>query len=288
MCKKLTILSSVFLILFGCRIHAAELITSLNFEDGKIPNSNGWGFGAQQGGAVSISTDPAMNHRGSKGSIRGQYPITTGGMYVWGGYDVSSLNIRDVYIEFWASMPKAKQAAKFFKIFGQRDSNGYANTTFGLTGEKGKEGDILQVSFGSGTEKENDVQNVIFLTGSYPDWIGRSYAKTAAVETPQRAIWGWGDGWHRFRIHAKFNSGDSAENEVPDGQFYLEIDNKVYVDAKGLFNRHYLNKPIQRIAFFDWAQGGTEPFEILFDDIMISSGGFLSSPIPPAAKMQSN
>jgi hypothetical protein len=79
----------------------------------------------------------------------------------------------------------------------------------------------------------------------------------------------------------KFNSGDSEATQKPDGAYYLEIDGKIYVDAQNIYNRHYLNKPIQKISFFDWAQNGTKPFEVMLDDIVISKDGFLSSPLAP-------
>ena len=79
----------------------------------------------------------------------------------------------------------------------------------------------------------------------------------------------------------KYNSGTTAQNEVPDGKYYVEIDGVVYVDASGLFNRHYSNAPIDRVELLGWAQSGTAPFEILYDDFRITTGGFYSSSTPP-------
>ncbi|HWV15136.1 MAG TPA: hypothetical protein VN030_06860 [Cellvibrio sp.] len=265
-------------------VNAATLISNQDFESASLPTGEGWGFGAQGGGAVSIATEASLNHNGSKGSIKGSYPLATGGVYVWGGYNIAALKLSDVYIEFWAKMPKATQGIKFLKIFGVRGASDYANTTFALVSDAGIQGSITQVSFGDGTHTTNDTQNVINLDGAYPSWIGRSYGK-ASVLTPQKSRWpgsNWGTSWHRFKVHVKFNSGTTAANEVADGEYYLEIDNVVYVDAKGLFNRHYSNGPIEKISFFDWAQNGTSPFELWFDDIRISTGGFLSdNPMPP-------
>lgn len=274
-----------FAIFVATNAFSAELITSVDFEDGVIPNKNGWGFGTQSGGAITISSDTSANYLGSKGSIKASYPVATGAMYVWGGYDISALNTRDVYIEFSAKLPAAKQGLKFLKIFGQRESGrGYANTTIALVSDPGNEGGISQVSFGDGSALENDTQNVINLNGANTSWIGRSYKIGSLVETPQLTGWSaanWGNSWHRFRVRVKFNSGDSAATQKPDGAYYLEIDGKVYVDAQNIYNRHYLNKPIQRIAFFDWAQNGTKAFDVMLDDIVISKDGFLSSPQPP-------
>lgn len=259
-----------------------------DFESGVIPDSGNWAFKAYMGGSVSISKDKSLNHNGSAGSLRGVYPIPIGGGYVSGGFAPADRNLRELYIDFWAKMPNAKQGMKFCKIFGQRDSNGYANTTFGLEGAAASSllaGSMTRVSFGDGSYSENDTANIIMLDGSYPAHIGRAYGKTAVVKTPAKKEWAstdWGTSWHHFRIHIKFNSGNSAATEVGDGEYYVEIDGKVYVDAKGLLNRHYLNKPIDWVSFFDWAQSGNTPFEVWFDDIRISTGGFFSqAPVPP-------
>ena len=72
---------------------------------------------------------------------------------------------------------------------------------------------------------------------------------------------------------------------MPDGEYYLEVDGKVYVNATGLYNRNPANGPIKRIAFFGWAQTETQPFQLWYDDIRISTGGFASqpSPMPPTS-----
>lgn len=285
MCNHIKRYMAFFLILTASNSFSAELLTALDFEDGVITNKNGWSFGAQSGGKITVSLDTAANYKGSKGSLMASYPVATGAIYAWAGYDVSALNIRDVYIEFAAKLPGSKQGLKFLKIFGQRETGkGYANTTFALVSDPGQKGSMNQVSFGDGSALENDMANVINLGGNYPSWIGKSYTLGALVDTPQRTGWKaeyWGEDWHRFRVRVKFNSGDSLLNQKPDGAYYLEIDGKVYVDAQNIYNRHYLNKPIQKIAFFDWAQNGTEPFDVMLDDIVISTDGFLSSPKAP-------
>lgn len=284
--KSLTKFLSIFsLCVIAHEATSATVITKLNFDDGVIPNGNGWSFGAQAGGQVLINTNKAENHNGSAGSIKALYPLATGGMYAWGGYSLTSLKTREIYIDFWAKMPKATQGLKFCKLFGVTGAGtGYANTTFGLGAEVGRAGSFFQVSFGDGSELDNDTGSVVNLDGAYPEWVGRSYAnKTARVETPQKSAWlnnKWGTDWHHFRMHAKFNS-DINGKEVADGEYYLEIDNVVYVRASGLLNRHVLNKPLDRIGFFDWSQGGTTPFEVWLDDIVISTDGFVDVPNPP-------
>lgn len=274
---------------------APTLLTRVDFEQGTLPQGNGWVWGFQSGGVMSVSLDPNRNYQNSKGSVVGKYPASPqGGMYLWGEYTLTNKNLSDIYVEWKAKMPTAKYGLKFMKVFGQKNpekgSNDVANTTFGLDYTGVDLGSAYAVSFGDGSTASNDTQNVILLSGAHPDWVGRSYP-TAVVNTPQKSAWAasnWNnDSWHQFRVHIKFNSGTSASTEKPDGEYYYEIDGKVYVDAKGLYNRHYSNFPISRIVFFDWVQGNPA-FEVWYDDIVISTGGFIDPPkqSPPKAPVK--
>jgi hypothetical protein len=254
---------------------SGTMIACESFDSRELPAS--WGFGAQAGGSVEVSTDTSQNYGGSPGSVRGTYPTASGGVYVWGGYDLSSLDLSELFIEFRARMPAAKQGLKFLKVFGQDESGGYANTTFGLDYTGVDFGAMYQVSFGDGSSVANDTANVINFDGGFPEWIGRSFG-TATVSTPQGALWAsssWGDDWHHFRLGLRFNSGTSEADEIADGAYYVEIDGAVYVDAQGLFNRHPTNGPIRNVELFGWSQNGSEPFELWYDDVCLSTGGFL-------------
>ncbi len=254
-------------------------------------NNSGWTFGAQAGGTVGISTNSALNFNGDAGSLIGNYPVASGNVYVWGTYSVASLNTEDLYIEFYAKLPGVKHGLKFLKIFGGQQGSGYANTTFGLDYTGYDPGAMYQVSFGDGSSVGNDTANVINFDGSSPNMIGRSYGK-ASVSTPQKSRFAssqWGTTWHHFRMHVKFNSGTSSTNEVNDGAYYVEIDGKVYVNATGLFNRNPANAPIDRVELFGWSQNGAAPFEVWYDNVLISTGGFMSggvitgpTPLPPS------
>lgn len=245
-------------------------------------------FGGENGvTTVELSTDRSKNYNGSAGSIRGVYlpRAAPGHASIWGGYDIPPNN-RDVFIEFWAKMPAVKHGFKFVKIFGRRTNdagteiwsgNHYANSTFGVDYTGIDLGGMYAVSFGDGTEIANDTAAIVLLDGS-PSNVGRSNS-FAHIATPQMRNFAssmWGTGWHHFRMRAKFNSGTSAQTEVADGAFYLEIDGKVYADASNLFNRHYSNAPIESVGFFGWTQNGSEQFEVWYDDIRISLGGFVS------------
>ena len=118
----------------------ATILTSNQFTTLTSP---GWALGAQDGGTISISTNASLNYNGGATSVVGKYPTATGGVYVWGSYDVSTLKTEDIYIEFWAKMPGAKQGLKFLKIFGARANDGSAaNTTFGMNYTGGDNGDF--------------------------------------------------------------------------------------------------------------------------------------------------
>lgn len=268
-----------------------QLLTELQFSSpsSSVPSVPGWVIGAQNGAAVSV-----VSIQGPDGAtvnaLEGSYPLPapSGGEYIWAQYSVASLNTEDLYIEFWARMPGPKEGFKFLKIFGQNLTQGsYADTTFATDYTGVDYGAIRQVSFGDGSSTANDSQNVINLNGTNPQWIGRSYG-TAVVQTPQMSNFSsadWGTGWHHFLVHVKFNSGTTAQNEVPNGEYYLAIDGKVYVDATDLYNRNPANGPIDHVGFFGWAQSDTSAFQAEYYDIRISTGGFMSQtlPDPPAS-----
>ncbi len=251
------------------------------------PSAPGWYIGAQHGGKIAVAATSAPGSRHIIYALHGTYPVPTGGQYIWAGHSVRGQNLRDVYIEFWAKMPDAKEGCKFLKIFGAPSkTNGSANTTFGLDYTGVDNGAMRQVSFGDGKTLRNDSNNVININGTNPQWIGRSYGRTAVVLTPQKANFSskdWGTQWHHFRMHVKFNDGTSKANETPDGEYYLEIDGKVYVDARGLYNRNALNGPIDKIEFFGWSQHMRKPFDLWYYDARISKGGFLPQTQPNPA-----
>ncbi|WP_331344891.1 hypothetical protein [Cellvibrio sp. UBA7661] len=255
-----------------------KVLLEENFDTpGKL--TSGLGIGYQAGGLVETSflDEDQINVTTSEGVLKAVYPVSKGGgIYGWASFDMTPYNTYEVYVEFHARMPKEKQGIKFLKIFGG------ANTTFGLdyTGISSGKGSLYQVSFGDGTTTQNDTQNVINLNGNNPSWIGRSYGK-AVVNTPEKKGFtaaDWGDKWHHFRFKVKFNSAiknsDNTYTEINDGEYYVEIDGKVYVDATGLLNRHPTNGPITKVALLDWAQNVDKSFEIYYDNLKITTGGF--------------
>lgn len=244
----------------------------------------GWNFWAKGGGSIGVQATASPDGNGTVYALEGSYPApgSGGGNYMGASYNVSALNTEDIYIEFWAKMPGVKEGCKFLKIFGARSSaTGYANATIYTDYTGAEYGAIRQIGFGDGKTIVNDSQNVINLSGT-GTYIGRSVG-TAKISTPQKSVFSaadWGNGWHHFRVHVKFNSGTNSQNEVPDGEYYLEIDGKVYVDATGIYNRNPANGPIASVEFFGWAQTESQPFQVWYDGIRISTGGFMSTPLP--------
>jgi hypothetical protein len=260
------------------------LLTELQFNSSAL-SAPGWVFGSNNGASISISSTPSpVPTAGNVYAMEGSYPVPTGAQYIWANYSIARLQTEDIYIEFWAKMPGVKEGCKFLKVFGQRlTSTSYANMTIYTDYTGADYGAIRQVEYGDGTSITNDAQDAIYLSGVNPSMIGRSYG-TASVLTPQMRAFAstdWGMSWHHFRTHIKFNSGTTMQNQVPDGAVYLEIDGKVYVDATGLYNRNPANGPIDYIEFFGWAQTESQPFQLWYDDVRISTGGFITKDATP-------
>ena len=229
-------------------------------------------------------TEASLNVSGAvdfdMGYARGLYPGVTGGNGIANiNINLADHDTNDLFIEFDARIPTVdKFGLKFIKIFGKgHGGTNYANTTFGLNYTGGDNGNMYTINFGDGVGIENDTQAGLWLDGTHETSIGRSYG-TAVVNTPQNKAFGtidWGEDWHHFKIRCKFNSGTTAENEVADGAYYLEIDGDVYVDASGLFNRHHTNGPIRNIELFGYTHSGGPAFEVNYDNFYLSSRGFM-------------
>jgi|GEM_PF-2349764 len=257
---------------------SATLLWHADFNDGIV-------LGGTQSGAIASIEN---------GAYKIAYPqATDGAQYSWLNYNPPA-NTKQLFISFKVKIPGNKGGLKFLKIFGQHGTaDAYSNTTFGLdyTGIDDGVGSLYAISFGDGTDAQNDSQNVILLGGDYPSWIGRSYG-SATVKTPMKKSFraaDWGTDWHTFKIMVKFNDGTTSSNEIANGAYYLEIDGNVYVDATGLFNRSYASGSIDHIEFSGWAQGSKNipnpAFDIYYDDIVVSSGGFID---PSTSSVSSN
>lgn len=256
------------------------VLTNLQATAPGTPSAPGWKFG----GVSVVATTPPVSGDASY-AFEGKYNAVgpSGEFGPYANFSVKPLNTENIYIDFWAKMPDAKEGFKFVKVFGVNSTGlGAANTTIPTDYTGADQGALRMIAFGDGTTQSNDSQNVIRLDGVTV--LGRSTG-IAAVLIPQMKFFtpaDWGTSWHHFRIHIKFNSGTTSANQVPNGEYYLEIDGKVYVDATGLYNRNYQDGPINYIGFFGWAQDDPQAFDVWYDNIVISTGGFVSDPQPSA------
>lgn len=243
---------------------AGTLIGLADFADGNTTPASiyagaTWFSGAYSGGAISVVN----------GHYRAEYPIPSGAVYTVLNFIIEPLQLYEFYVTFRARFTNP-HAVKFCKVHGVEVGTNYSNTTY----QVGSGGVITQISFGDGTSPSNDAQQYIGLNGANPEDIGVSFG-TAVVLTPQSAPFdGFDDeDWHNIKIHHKFNSVVDGV-AINDGEYYLEIDGDVYVNATGLINRHVDSEPIEYIAFGDYAQDNDYSFTLDFDSIRFGVGGY--------------
>ncbi len=253
------------------------LVASADFSDGNLTPPSiyegyEWGQGAQGGGVAVIEN----------GGYKISYPSTAGAQLSWLNLNVP-YGLREVFIDFDATMPNAKNGLKFLKVFGINATGGnneVANCTLGLdyTGLPEGKGSLAALQFGDGTTLINDSNNKINLDGTHPEYVGRAWGHGAIVNTPMQRSFSaaeWGTGKHNFKFHVKFNDGTSAENEVNNGAFTLYIDGNLYFEVKNIFNRHWSNGYIGYIEFGGWSQGSGPAFDLIYDNIKFSRHGFI-------------
>jgi hypothetical protein len=261
------------------------VLTNLTVTSNAMPNLPGWSIG---GKILSVQPTTPPVSGDAPYALEAQYPAVgaTGMGGPWANFSVASLNTESIYIDFWAKMPDAKEGLKFCKIFGVSSGTspsgapyqGYANTTIGTDFTGVSQGGFVMIGYGDGTSLDNDTQDIIRLTGQ-AQTIGISAHQSnpindAIVLTPQMKYFtgaDWGTGWHHFRIHVKFNTNTTGE---PNGAIYFQIDNKVYANVTHLANRNPANGPIRDIGLFGWAQSDPQPFDIWYDNVVISTGGW--------------
>ncbi|MDC8456880.1 hypothetical protein [Marinobacter sp. DS40M6] len=249
-------------------LESSQQVTILeqsNF-DGGVPNN--WLVSTEKGGSIDFS----------QGFARAQYPITAGnsGNHVNISVPVP-YGIYELYIRGIFRMPGNMGGCKFVKPQGiDNDPAGYANTTFGTQNNTGL---MAAVTYGDGTTTGNDVAQTIEFDGP-PHSLGRN--TEATILTPQNAAFGgaagWGSDWHFMEFYILYNSGTTAQNETPNGKYLVRIDGDVYVDASGLFNRHYNNGPIDKVVMFNAAQNDNNPFTVDCKFFALSTGGFAPWP----------
>lgn len=223
-----------------------------------------WTIAAYSGGSIVRSG----------GHIAMSTPAGADGVYAETSIDVSSLGIREFFLQFSARYPSTIWGSKYCKAHGIVSSAGnHSNCTLG----QNNFGDLNYIGFGDGTITGNDVNQSIYMDA--PPNLGRNVGIANFIVPPQGTFTtaDFGSEWHNFRVHAKFNDGTSAFDsglpgaELPNGEFFLEVDGRVICHVTGIYNRHYSNSPLERIVLGDYTQGGPA-FELDVKDIKISTG----------------
>jgi hypothetical protein len=256
----------------------AVLIGRLAISGTTVPSDEGYGlfgFGVVPGtSTLSIVED--VNGK----AVRGHYNAgQVGDNSIYGGCNLDqTVGNREVWIRYRARMPNTKYGLKNIKLFGVPNGSEYANATFALDYTGGDNGSMYQVSFGDGSTPSNDTGNVINFDGSNPSHIGRSFG-TAVVNTPQMSRWAssnWGTSVHTFELMFRHNTGTTALNEVANGACKVVIDGVTYVDADGLFTRHYTNGYFSSVSMFGISQGNGSAFDFdIFEGATVSTGGWI-------------
>lgn len=261
-------------------------------------NATSLGMAAQSGGAWSIEADGGGIFAGQP-ALKCAYPDinNVSAPFVYGSvpasaiYPATQLN-NHVYFSFWVKQPAAvKHGCKMWKIFGYNPrenptynaaiASNYANATFGVAYSGSDNGQIVGIGSGSGVGVENDTTTLLRLDGSStPSELGRNYgAPGFDMSEGQNSIFlasDWGTDWHHVQGYIKFNSGDSPETEINDGEELLIIDGVVRRHGKNMFNRHYSNGPIYKIGVAGTSQGVSNgPFEYWYKNITVSQFGWI-------------
>lgn len=213
------------------------------------------------------------------GFVRGTFPLGADGS---GNVPYTRIglpeNTQEFYMEFDARFPSDVVGLKFFKVFGIQPEGievGSSNMTAGPNYSDSNNFD--RISFGDGAGTDNDTQNAIMLDGtSNASLVGRGWA-TAQINTPVGKFTpaDWGTDWHHFKYFCRYNTGTTAETEIPDGAFYLEIDGVLYADIGGIYNRNWQNSQfINNVGLFGYTQGQASEFYLDRDNDVILTGGF--------------
>lgn len=194
-------------------------------------------------------------------------PTPADGVYTETTLYVDTLGIKEVFVQFSARYPGAHWGSKFCKFHGITTPSNHANCTFGQNAY----GDFNYIGFGDGAITGNDVNESIYMDVGMI--LGRNTGIANFIVPTQGTFTtaDYGSTWHDFRVHAKFNDGTTAGNEVPNGEFFIEVYGRVICHVTGIYNRHYSNDNLERIVLGDYTAGGPA-YELDVRDIKISTG----------------
>lgn len=200
---------------------------------------------------------------------------------------LSPTDLQEFYISFkfrfpaWAddaqTIPNVVWGHKMCKPVGRNNGSGTHNMTCGPNYDASHA--IERMSFGDGSSTSGDTaQQIPFDRAPAEIDIGRGWP-TFQSNTPNGGLSaaniGLGDTWHEYKAFFRFNSGESAETETPDGAFCLFIDDVLICDAAGFFNRHYSNSLFfDGITLFGTMQNHSQAVRCEIDDVIVSTDGW--------------
>jgi len=221
--------------------------------------------GWKTGSNVSLDPNGGLNF---SQCVRVCYTSGGTGPYLL-SHSIGNLNLSELYIRFYFKVDKPSGGAKFLKLFGKRnDPVGYANSTFGL---HYYDGNLKEISYGSGSSVKNDTQTIIRYNGKHTD-------RNVIIQHASRPFMPVNGQWHCFEAHIKYNG-----NWKRDGLYEVWIDGKLRIKATNIKNRNEKNSMyFERVGLANYCHNPAfkQPWTLWYDNFIISDEYI--GPIKPA------
>lgn len=254
--KAKSIFAALFLSVLIPSIGWGQILFSDNFDGySDSPANHGWSLGSN----VSVASD------GTRGrSLRINYTIESNAMYII----ERALNRPEAYVKFSfkRTSHNGTGGCKFVKFFGQRIGDNYANCTFQQIYESGSMNGPMS---GNGTGISGDAEQYWWYWSPTTN-NGTVLKYSSAYQIPD-------DKWHTFQVYAKMNNDGKA-----DGEYRIWIDGKEWYHVTGVTMRNSGNiRNFERIGFGEYGRGMTAPFQMWYDDIVISDQYIPDGPVAP-------
>lgn len=263
--SRLNKVSSIRLciIIFSLLLCPADLIFgAILFQDDfsyfDSPNNHGWGVGPTSSIAIGAGPD-------GSNALKITFNYESGADR-WNNWNAPA-NLQELYIKFNFKLDcgagTCAGGAKFLKLFGIRNGNNYANTTFPLTYQTAN---LDQIIFGCMSDTR-DAGSAIRYSGN-TQYAFESGCPHPNITQYSASINPKDGNWHTFEVHAKYND-DHQDN----GAYEVWYDNRTVVSATGVNNRSDNNsKYFKYVLLGGWNQAyGGIPYDIYFDNVIITT-----------------
>lgn len=214
----------------------AAVLFQDNFNYTDSFNNHGWG---EVSGESSIATGA-----GPDGTNALKVSFTADSINRQHNYMVPG-GTKDIWVKFnFRIQGNAIGGAKFLKLFGVRNGNVYANSTFQLVYQTGLFTQILYGASGDTRDADNGI--------TYAD---------APINAKDNQ-------WHTFKVHMKYNDNNSS-----NGAYGVWYDGKQQVNVTGINNRSNNDSPyFDYVQLGGWNQSyGGSPYYIYYDNFVVSS-----------------